>query len=294
MWAAARCALSYLVCPYRPGLSFDRDHLRALIKYTGGVAGLPILTFIFMRADVFVIGKLCSPAELGLYSMAVAIAQIPLNFIGGIIGNIAMPTFSEIQTDKVRINAAILKVTSMIAFAGVPLVVCAALYGRNLLTLAYGAQYAEVAVPFAIILGTSVLQTVCVPIFSFYLAIGRPALHRLFAAIRTILIIVLIYPAVNYFGLIGAAAAGLIAMVLGYLFQIIGMREIIHLDLKQYGVIFLQALGASGCVAVLWLVTRNLFPAQPLLEILPGAIGCLLTYGLSIMIFLQSKTRVSP
>jgi O-antigen/teichoic acid export membrane protein len=291
--AAVRCALSYCVCPFRPGLRFDRAHWQALLKYTSGIAGLPVLTFIFMRADIFVIGKLCPTAELGLYSMAAAIAHIPFQFLGAIIAPVAMPAFAEIQTDKARIHATLLKVTAMIAFATVPLLVCAALYGRDLLALAYGSPYAEVAGPFTIILGTSVLQTICVPIVTLYLAIGRPALHRLFVAIRTILILLLIYPAVKNFGLLGAAAAGLAAMALGYLVQIIWMRKLIGFDIRRYGAIFLQALGVSGCIVALWLITRGLVPARPFFNLLPGAVGCLLAYGLSLKIFLQSKTRFS-
>ncbi len=291
--AGVRSALSYLICPYRPGLSFDKNHWRALLQYTGSIAGLPVLTFIFMRADIFVIGKLLPAAELGFYSMAAAIAHIPFQFLGGIIAPIAMPAFSEMQADKVRINTTILKVTAIIAFLGIPLLVCAALYGRDLLTLAYGSPYAKVAGPFAIILATSILQTICVPVVTFYLAIGRPALHRLFAAIRTVLIMVLIYPAVKHFGLIGAAAAGLVAMTLGLLFQIIWMRKLIDFDLRRYGAIFLQALGVSGCVVALWLITQHLVPARPLFSLLPGVLGCLLAYGLSIIIFLQSKSRFS-
>jgi O-antigen/teichoic acid export membrane protein len=281
-----------LIYPYRPGLSFDKTHLQALFKYTGGVAGLPILTFIFMRADVFVISKLCSPAELGLYSMATAIAHLPLQFMGRIIAPVIMPAFTEIQADKARINATILKVTAIITFLMVPLLVCAILYGKNLLLLAYGPQYSKAAVPFAIILGTSVLQTICVPVVTFYLAIGRPALHRLFAAIRTALIVALIYPATKHFGLIGAAGAGLIAMSFGYLFQVMWMHEIIQLDLRKYGLIFLRALAVSSCIVVLWFFTHNLFPSRPLLNVLPGAAGCLLAYAFAAMILLPSKSGV--
>ena len=56
--AIFRCILSFIVCPFLPGLTFKKEHTQALIKYVTGILGLPILTFIFMRVDVFVIGKL--------------------------------------------------------------------------------------------------------------------------------------------------------------------------------------------------------------------------------------------
>jgi PST family polysaccharide transporter/lipopolysaccharide exporter len=291
--AAVRCLLSYLVCPYRPGLSFDRDHWRALFKYVRGVAGLPILTHIFMRTDIFVIGKLCSPAELGLYSMAAAISQIPFHFFGAIIAPIAMPTFSAMQTDKAWINEAILNITAAIAFVGFPLLLCAALYGKDLLLLVYGAEYTKVAGPFAIIFGSSLLQILCIPIATLYMAIGRPELHRLFAVIRTVSMLLLIYPAVKYFGLTGAAMAGLISIVLGFLFQLVRMHKITRIDLRRYGLIFSHALGISGVVAALWLITPNLYPGRPWLNLLPGAMGCLLAYALAMMAFLQSKGSFS-
>ncbi|MGH7452559.1 MAG: oligosaccharide flippase family protein, partial [bacterium] len=283
----------YLVCPYRPGLSFDREHLRALFKYTSGVAGLPLLTYIFMRTDIFVIGKLCSPAELGLYSMASAISQMPFHLLGAIIAPVAMPTFSAMQTDKAWINEAILHVTAAVAFVGFPLLLCAALYGKDLLLLVYGAEYTEVAGPFAIIFGTSLLQILCIPVATLYMAIGRPELHRLFAVIRTALMLLLIYPAVKYFGLTGAAMAGLVSIALGFLFQLIRMHKITKIDLRRYSFIFLRAAGISGGVAALWLVTHNLYPDRPWLHLLPGAMGCLLAYALTIIAFLQPKSSFS-
>ncbi|MGH7494579.1 MAG: oligosaccharide flippase family protein [bacterium] len=291
--AGARCLLSYLVCPYRPGLSFDKNHWRALLRYTGGIAGLPVLTFIFMRADVFVIGKLCPTADLGMYSLAAAMAHMPFQFMGGIIAPVAMPAFAQIQADQNRINTTILNVTAMIAFFGIPLFIYAALYGGDLLRLAYGSQYVEIATPFAIIFGTSVLQTVGVPIVTFYLAIGQPALHRLFAAIRAATMLVLIYPAIQNFGLIGAATAGLIAMTLGYLVQVLWVRALISFDLRRYGVIFLQALSVSGCVVAAWLITHHIAPDRIWFNLIPGIIGCLLAYALSLRIFLQIKSQCS-
>ncbi len=291
--AAVRCLLSYLVCPYLPGLSFDRDHLRALFKYVRGVAGLPILTYIFMRIDIFVIGKICSPTELGLYSMAAAISQMPFHFFGAIIAPIAMPTFSAMQTDKAWINEAIMHVTAAIAFLGFPLLLCAALYGKDLLLLVYGAEYTKAAGPFAIIFSSSLLQILCIPVATLYMAIGRPELHRLFAVIRTVSMLVLIYPAVKYFGLTGAAMAGLVSIMLGFLFQVIRMHKITKIDLRRYGLIFLRAVGMSGGVAALWLITHNLYPGRPWLNLLPGAMGCLLAYVLTTMAFLQPQSSFS-
>jgi hypothetical protein len=87
--------------------------------------------------------------------------------------------------------------------------------------------------------------------------------------------------------------AGLVSIVLGFLFQLIRMHAITQIDLRRYGLIFLHAIGISGGVAALWLVTHNLYPGRPLLNLLPGAIGCLLAYALAMMAFLQPQGSFS-
>ncbi|MFQ5630348.1 MAG: oligosaccharide flippase family protein [bacterium] len=285
--AIVRCLLSYLVCPFRPGLRFDKTHWQALFKYTRGIAGLPILTFIFMRADIFVIGKFFSTAELGLYSMAAAISHIPFQLVGGILAPIMMPIFSEIQGNKNKINAYILKITRITTLLGFPILMFLALYGSQVLSLVYGIEYAKVAVPFAIIFATSLLQVICVPVVTYYLAIGRPELHRFYAIVRTLLIMILIYPAVKYFGLVGAAAAGFVAMASGSLLQAIRLRSLTQFDLRRYGIILCQALAVSAVVAALWFVTQGFFESQLGLNLLPGAIGCLMAYSLAAWLVLS-------
>jgi len=218
--AAARCILSYVVCPFRPSLQVDRDHLTALLRYTRGIAGLPILTFLFTRTDVFVIGKLCSIDELGLYSMVAAIAQMPMQFVGNIIAPVTMPAFAEMQHDLSRVNRALASIIKTVALIGVPALIFVSVFGKNILELLYGAPYAAVSMPFAILTATSLLQILSVPVVTLYLAIGKPELHRKFAAFRMALLLALIYPAVSSFGLIGAAAAGLIAMIAGTIVQL--------------------------------------------------------------------------
>jgi O-antigen/teichoic acid export membrane protein len=82
---AVRCALSYVVCPFRPEFVFHKQSLRELYQYSRQMAGLPILTFLFMRADIFVIGKIFSAADVGIYSMAAGLGMMA----SGALGNIA-------------------------------------------------------------------------------------------------------------------------------------------------------------------------------------------------------------
>lgn len=290
--AAARCLFSYLLSPYRLGFEFDKSLLRELFRYTRGMAGLPILTFIFMQVDVFVVAKLCSASELGQYTLAMSLAQMPFQLGAHLLGQVVGPAFSAIQTEHDRVNDAMIKITSVTAIFGLPLCLFVALYSRDLLHAIYGSRYSDAATPLAIAFLSSVMQLISVPIVTLYFMIGRPGLHRLFASIRAFLMVALIYPAVLRLGLTGAALAGLISMAIAYYFQIARLRSVTSLVLGKYSSVFSPALIVSLCILLLWAATHSLFRSQPSLHIAFGALLCVVSYGLALAGPLRLRARL--
>jgi len=289
--AAARCFLSFLVCPLLPRFQFKQEHSKALLDYARGMFGLPILFFIFTQADVFVVGKLLQKRDLGLYSMALSLAQMPMFLVSTILNPILMPMFSEKQHDKAWINRVLLKSTRIFVLAGTPVACFIALYGKDILTVLYGSQYAAVALPFALMLAATILRAAGTPIVNIYLALGQPRLQRYFTGIRAALMLLLIYPAVKYLGLTGAAGAGLLAMLISYIFQIVRFKELTDLDIRGYGFIFIQAVVVSLPILLVWSVGHQAL-ARPLHNVFLGLIGCITVYGLSAIIALQVKARM--
>lgn len=286
--AVARLVLSYLICPFRPGMDLHRQSFRDIYRFSRGVFGLPVLTFIFMRADVFVIGRLCSATELGIYSMAAALGQIPFSIGGTLMGQIANPAFSEMQNDSARLNKTLLKVTSGLGLFTFAPMLYVVLYGKDTLQVLYGGEYAKAAVPFALLFCIAMLRMLSVPVMSLYYMIGRPELNRWFTVVRAVLMIALIYPATKWYGLTGAAGAGLIAMILGYALQVFRLRAITDLDIREYNRILWSALPISFSVAIVWAATHSVFTFAPTTQMAIGGLGCLLGYVMALL-----RTRVT-
>lgn len=277
--ALVRCILSFVVCPFLPKFKYEKDSMSFLLKYAKKMFGLPILTFIYLQTDIFVVGKLFSKNDLGLYSMALSLAQLPTIFISAFINPLLIPAFSEIQPENDRINRAILKTTSLLLLLGVPIFFFVSLYSQEILTLVYGSQYQTIAIPFIILFASALMRTCSAPIATVYIGTGRPELHRLFTSVRAISMIAIIYPAVEWFGLTGAATAGLLATLIAYVLQIMRMRQITGLDVYQYSSIFPRAIGLSFPVIVVWIITYNFFPFHPIIDVLTGILGCIVSFS---------------
>lgn len=290
-----RLILSYAICPFRPGIKFEKESLQSIIRYAKGMLGLPILTFIFMKIDIFVLGKLCDQNTLGLYSMAVALAFMPSQFLLNIISEIVMPVFSKMQNELEKLNGLLFSFTSILAFIIIPASVFIFLFGDDLLSVVYGENYAKVALPFAIVFSVYSIRLISGPTVAVYFALGRPELHRRFTAIRSAMICILIYPAVINFDFTGAAVAALISMLVSLIFQIWRLKELININLVKYGYIIMKALTISSLIFPLWFIFKNIISVSPLLNLFIGFSGCLFSYGSAFVIFRKEfKVLIQP
>ena len=291
---AFRCALSYALAPYRPGWRVEREHLASLLRFTRGMVGLPILYFVFMRTDVFVLGKLTTAAALGLYTMASALARAPGQFVDSLMAQVGMPAFSELQGQNERTNRALVQVTAAVVAIGAPGAVFAALYAREILGLAYGEAYVAAAVPFAIMAATGILQTANVPVATLYFSIGRPELQRVCSIVRVIVLLALIVPLSSRFGLSGAAASVAAATVIGYAVQLWWLRRLTGLTARRYLRVFVSPLAWSGVIGGTWIVTRpTLSDGQPITALVAGALACLSAYALIAASWSRNAGRVA-
>jgi lipopolysaccharide exporter len=292
--AAARCILSFILCPYVPRWQFNKEHIKALLTYSRGMFGVPILYFIYAQLDIFVIGKLYPKSELGLYSMVASLAQAPSMIITTLINPIMMPVFSKKQNDAAWINRAIVKSTKVIMLSGIPLIFFAVFFGKDLLTIIYGSPYAIMAVPFIFQLSTTIMRSASVPIVNCYLAIGRPELHRLFTGTRAVLIIVLIYPAIKWLGLTGAALAVFFSTVVSIVPQIIRMHGLTGLKVRSFNAIIVEAMGLSCIVVLVLLIAKSLSSFKPIMNVIIGLTGCIFCYIITIVFIARKEESVFP
>jgi O-antigen/teichoic acid export membrane protein len=280
--AGARCLLSFILCPYVPRFRFSLEHSTSLFRYAKGMFGLPILHFIFTQSPIFVLAKVVSPAELGIYSLAASLAQAPTQMAITLMNQVLMPAFSSRQDNKEWLNQAILKTTRLVVYLCIPAGVYVCFYSHDILSLVYGSQYAVASIPFSILVITTLLSAFTSPIVNVYLALGQPRLHRLFSGIRAFIIMLVIYPAIIMFGLTGAALAALFSMAVSYQFQVARIHGLTNLNTVQYYRIFFNALVASLAVPVVWVCTNNVFSQKTTINLISGFLGCCLVYGLGL------------
>lgn len=263
------CVASYIWFPFCPTLPIDRGSLQELWQFSRGVLGLSFLNLVYVRMDIFVLGKVISAQQLGIYSLVISSAQAASTFLLNYQGQILLPLLSHLQGDPERTNKILARGASLLAILFVPALIFTFFSGRTLLTLMYGPLYATAFWPLVLAVAAMFLNVLNAQITTVFYAIGRPQLHRTCVLLMVLIMGALIYPASHHWGMLGAQAVALATMVAGYAIQI-GQLHTLHglrlaIDGRRFG------LQLSGPLAVLIaaVVIRNSIafasPAQNLL-----------------------------
>jgi lipopolysaccharide exporter len=291
----ARCLLSYIICPYLPSLEWDRNAVRELLQFSKGLFGLSLLNLIFARSDIFVLAKLYPAAQLGLYTMAIYLAQTPTGFVMNMLGQTLLPTYANVRADDARVNRILLQVTSAVVLLGMPALTFVFFCGHSLLTLSYGERYAAASNALFIAASVAIVNLLNAQITLVFYAKGKPQLHRRCVGVMAFLMIIVIYPFARSFGLVGGQLACLLAVTVGYLFQLDRIHRLTGLSLGRYGRSFLYGVVASLAV-VLGSLSARISPglARPVPTLIFGISGCLLAYGLCAVFFLRKRPEALP
>jgi len=263
--------LSYLIIPGRPRLRFDIKFAKELFGYGKFITGMTIVTFIAAEIDNIVIGKIIGMEALGYYVLAYTLANLPVTHITKVINRTMFPVCSKLQNDLPALRAVYLNVLKFVSSLTIPAAVGIAVLAPEIVNVLYGEQWLP---------AVKVLQIMCV--FSCVLAltscgyifnaIGKPNIPFYINSFRLALIVLIIYPLTLKFGLIGAAMAVTIPIMIKFLITILTLKRVIGIELLPVLKDLAKTLGYSFVMTLAVIcykhyMTTNIFPLIQMMAI---------------------------
>jgi len=126
-----RTGLLWILYSWRPLLAFSIKSLRNMFPFGSMILLTSMLNTVFINIYLVVIGKIFTPADLGFYSRAQNIQQLPVQqIISTTVGRVIYPVFSALQEDKARLKRGLSKALSTTALINFPLMVGLAIIAR--------------------------------------------------------------------------------------------------------------------------------------------------------------------
>ena len=130
--ASFRVILLWIFNKWRPAWLFSLQSLREMFGFGSKLLASGLLNTIFDNIYLIVIGKLFSPADLGYFTRANSMQQLPSSTISGMIGRVTFPVFSSIQHDRERVKRGMKKALAVLVLVNFPVMIGLAVVARPL------------------------------------------------------------------------------------------------------------------------------------------------------------------
>jgi len=198
-----RLVVSYGIHPYRPRLSLGC--WRDAVHFSKWLLLGNFLSFLRMRSDTFVLGKVAGSEVLGLYNVAKEIADLAASEIVVPIRRVMVPGYAKLQGERAELQKAFIDGFGVIMLIGVPCAVGLAVVADPLIRVLLGSQWVR-AIPIMQVLGLNGVAVIGLANqWPALIALGRPELASMLLAFCVAILLPSLYFASALYGAVGAA-----------------------------------------------------------------------------------------
>ncbi len=117
---------------WRPALIFSFSSLRNMFGFGSRLLFSGLLNQIFDNLYYVVIGRLFSAADLGYFTRAKTMNDLPTQTLSGMVGRVTFPVFSTIQDDPARMKRGLKKALTILVLVNFPMMIGLAVIARPL------------------------------------------------------------------------------------------------------------------------------------------------------------------
>lgn len=203
---ATRLVASYWMDNFRPFPELDRQYLGELFAFGKWITGTEGLQFLISEGDDAVVGFILGAASLGLYQVAYRIAKAPATEVATVVSSVTFPAYSKLQDDADALREVFFKTVQVTTFVSFPVSVGIVVAAPTFVNGFLGDDWIAI-IPVMQLIGVySLLISLGATFGPVWKAIGRPDYVTKLSAVRVVIMAVIILPATQTYGIVGAAA----------------------------------------------------------------------------------------
>ena len=268
--------LSYLLAPHFPRPRFSRRDATLLIRFGRWILLSGILATIASLVMQITISRLLGAASLGFYYLAVRLTDIPVQISGKVVDEVAFPMFARLQEDAIRTGRAFRSMIKGLIAVVAPMSIALVVFADRIVSDLLGPTW-ESSAPLIRILAIASLVGLygdaCAPLFK---GQGKPRYATLLELTQVVVLISLILPLTDRYGLVGAATSWLPATLAAQFAAAILIRRMLPGSAASRPGSTAMLLFISGLAALGW------FPVIGLVEPPFGILAALGGFALTI------------
>ncbi|WP_417550272.1 oligosaccharide flippase family protein [Methylophaga sp.] len=194
--------------------------MRQIISFGKWIFISSIFGFLANQADKMIIGKVLSLTELGIYTIALTLAEVPRSILFSLNRKVLFPVYSKIQDESEKeIRKKVLRSKLLICGMLLPIALFLLIFGSHITELLYDERYINAGWMLQV-LAAGVAFQIATNVGPFYLGFGRSGLFAFTIGIKAALLISSMLIGSALYGSAGLVAGITISSVLYYFVEI--------------------------------------------------------------------------
>ncbi|MFK5891813.1 MAG: oligosaccharide flippase family protein [Pseudomonadota bacterium] len=257
-----------------------------IFHFSKHIFSVRLTGMISNKISHFFLGSMSSVANIALYEIPVRVGETGAVFMNRVL-QVMYPSFSKLKKDgeNDKIENMINSILSIQLLISLPVMLMFVLEAETLLAIWINADFAEKSSGIILLVAITYLMSSLTNIHTFAaMSFDMPSIVAKYNFIRMIITLILVYPSIKYFGLIGAASVLLISALQSIPFiyevnkRIFGKNIYVHLSKA----IIIHTVIASIFYVIYEELYKNTNLYHPAFVILFGMVHFLIVYFLGV------------
>jgi O-antigen/teichoic acid export membrane protein len=271
-----------------PRASFSREGLRRHIEFGSALTLLRLASQAISQSDIFIAGRLLTQQAVGLYSVSLHLATMPMQKIMSTINQVALPAVARLQDEPERLQQRMLEASRLLVLTTAPLLWGMSATAPDLIAVLLGSKWLPASYP---------LRVVCLVVpLQLLLAIFTTAalgVRDLRANLQSLLATGVIFP-LGFFigarwGINGLANAWLVIMPLVFVIRMPGTMSAVGVTPRRLiRAVWRPFLAASVMLGAVMTLATFLPPWLPVVRLAVLVSAGVAIYAAAVWIFDRS------
>ena len=212
--------------------AFDFKGFSGIAGFSGLATVNDVLRYIFNIFGNISIGKLLSKADLGVFSVARNLANLPSDKIGELLNHLGLSSFAKLQNEKEVAGQYLLKSLKLASLVLFPMYLGMCAVSPELISLVLSDKWLAAIIPFQILCLSSPLRMLSEMLATTSTAVGEPAKNTK-ALLLSFVMLPIMLAGIQY-GVEGAFWAWLIITIISFCTHIKTMLPVFQVSLTEF------------------------------------------------------------
>lgn len=206
--------LSFSLLRPRPRLKFNPGYFKTIVHSGKWMTVAGIFNYLFHQGDDIVVGRLLSPAFLGLYQQAYKISTLPISEVADTFGKVTFPIYTKISGNKIRLRQAFKNVTLGISALTIPLGAVLFFFPEAVISFILGDNWLAAAPALRVLSIFGVVRAISGSASALFLSVKKQQYVSMITFVSILGLAITIIPLVSSFGIFGAGLSALIGSII--------------------------------------------------------------------------------